>query len=121
MEVSASGVKEEHSNQTASPTDYSSFQQTIIETVSDSQVRCMGEAREYMKTCPLTLKSFPDGSVGKETACSGGYIGDVGLIPGSGKSPGGGNGSPLRDPCLENPTDRTARWATVQRVTKSRT
>ena len=81
----------------------------------------MGEACEYTKTWPLTWKSFHDGSVGKETACSGGYIGDVGLIPGSGRSPGGGNGGPLQDSCLENPMDRTARWATVQRVTKSRT
>ena len=81
----------------------------------------MGEAQECMKTWPLTLKNFHDGSVGKEIACSGGYIGDVGLIPGLGRSPGGGNGSPLQDSCLENPTDRTARWATVQKVTKSQT
>ena len=74
-----------------------------------------------MKTWPLILKSFHDGSVGKETACSGGYIGDVSLTPGPGRSPGGGNGSPLQESCLDNPMDRTARWDTVQRVTKRRT
>ena len=45
---------------------------------------------------------------------------DAGSIPGSGRSPGGGNGNPLQDSCLENPMDR-ARWATVHRVVKSQT
>ena len=45
--------------------------------------------------------------------------GDVGLVPGSGRSPAGGNGNPLQYSCLENPTDRGAWWATVHRVTKS--
>ena len=43
---------------------------------------------------------------------------DVGLIPGSGRSPGG-NGNPLQYFCLENPMDRGAWWAMVLRVTKS--
>ena len=42
-----------------------------------------------------------------------------GLIPGSGRSSGGGHGSPLQYSCLENPMDRGAWWATVQGVTKS--
>ena len=46
---------------------------------------------------------------------------DVGLIPGSGWSPGGGNGNPFQYSCLENPMDRGAWRTTVQRVTKSRT
>ena len=41
---------------------------------------------------------------------------DVGSIPGSGRSPGGGNGNILQYSCLENPTDRGAWWATVHRV-----
>ena len=45
--------------------------------------------------------------------------GDVGLIPGSGKSPGGGHGNPLQYPCLENHMDRGTWWATVHRITKS--
>ena len=44
---------------------------------------------------------------------------DAGPIPGSGKSPGGGNGNPLQYSCLENPMDRGARWATVHEVAKS--
>jgi len=41
------------------------------------------------------------------------------LIPGSGRSPGGGNGNPLQYSCLENPMDRGAWWATVHRIPKS--
>ena len=44
--------------------------------------------------------------------------GDVGLSPGSGRPPGGGNGNPLQYSCLENPTDRGAWGATVHGVTK---
>ena len=44
---------------------------------------------------------------------------DVGLIPGSGRSPGGRNGKPLQYSCLENPMDRRACWVTVRWVTKS--
>ena len=62
-----------------------------------------------------------NGSVGKEPACHEGDTGDVGLIPGLGRSPGEGNGNPLQNSCLENPMIRGARRATVQRVTKSRT
>ena len=48
-----------------------------------------------------------------------GAIGDLGLIPGSGRSPGGGNGNPLQFSCLENPMDRGAWWAIVHGVTKN--
>ena len=44
---------------------------------------------------------------------------DVGLIPGSGRSPGGGHGNPPQYSCLENPMDRGPWWATVGRVAKS--
>ena len=44
----------------------------------------------------------------------------LGLIPGSGRSPGEGNGNPLQYPCLENPMDRGAWWATVHRVSRVR-
>jgi len=44
---------------------------------------------------------------------------DAGLIPGSGRSPGGGTGTPFRISCLDNPMDRGAWRATVYRVTKS--
>ena len=61
---------------------------------------------------------FPGDSGGKESACN---AGDLGLIPGSGRFPGEGNGNPLQYFCLENPMDGGAWWATVHGVTKSRT
>ena len=57
----------------------------------------------------------------KNPPANAGDMRDVGLIPGSGKSPGGGNGKPLRCLCPENPTDRGAWWATVHGVAKSQT
>ena len=49
---------------------------------------------------PLPLRVFPEGSAGKESACSAGETGDGDSIPGSGRSPGGGNGNPLQYSCL---------------------
>ena len=43
----------------------------------------------------------------------------MGSIPGSGRSPGGGDGNPLHYSCLKNPMDRGAWWDTVQRVAES--
>ena len=54
-------------------------------------------------------------SVGKESACN---AGDPGWIPGSGRSPGEGNGIPLQYSCLENPMDRGAWKTTVCGVTR---
>ena len=64
---------------------------------------------------------FPDGSGVKNPPAHAGDAGDLGLIPGSGRSPGGGNSNPLQYSCLENPMDRGAWWATVRGVAKSRT
>ena len=55
----------------------------------------------------------------KESACNAGDTGDVGLIPGSGRSPGEGNGNPLQYSYLENPMGREAWQATVQSVTRA--
>ena len=49
-----------------------------------------------------------------------GDLRDVSAIPGWGTSPGGGHSNPLQYPCLENPVDRGAWWATVHVVTKGR-
>ena len=49
--------------------------------------------------------SFPDGSAGKQSACSARVTGDVGSVPGLGRSPGGGHGSSLQHSCLENPKE----------------
>jgi len=57
----------------------------------------------------------------KNPPASGGDIRDVGLIPGSGRSPGEGNGYPLQYSCLENPMDRGAWRVTVHRVPQSQT
>ena len=62
---------------------------------------------------------FPGGSVVKDLPASAGDTGDMGLIPGSGGSPGGGNGNPLEYSCLENSMDRRAWKATVHDVTKN--
>ena len=53
---------------------------------------------------------------GKESACNAGAAGDMGLIPGLGISPGGGNGYPLQDFCLDNPMDGGAWCATVYSI-----
>ena len=63
-------------------------------------------------------KGFPSGSEVKASACN---EGDLGSIPGTGRSSGEGNGNPLQYSCLENPMDRGAWWATVHGVAKSRT
>ena len=65
--------------------------------------------------------TYPGGSVVKNLPASVGDTGDAGLIPGSGRSPGGGHGNPLQYSCLENCMDRGAWWATVHRVSKSQT
>ena len=62
------------------------------------------------------LMGFPGGSEFKESACN---LGDLGSIPGLGRSPGEGNSYPLQYSCLENSTDRGTWWATVHRVTNS--
>ena len=66
----------------------------------------------------MKLPGFPGGSDGKDSACN---AGDLGLIPGLGRSPGEGHGNPLQYSCLENPMDGGAWWATVHRVAKSQT
>ena len=64
------------------------------------------------------VQGFAGGSDGKESAYS---AGDLGLIPGSGRSPGEGGGNPLQSSCLYNPMDRGAWWATAYGVAQSRT
>ena len=70
----------------------------------------------YFKTILTNLWGFPGGSDGKESACN---AGEPGLIPGSGRPPGEGNGYPLQYSWLENPTDRGAWRATAHRVAES--
>ena len=82
--------------------------------------------RPYKRSCPKwpfyglwrLTKGFPCGSASKESTCN---AGDLGSIPGLGRSPGNGNGNPLQYSCLENPRDREAWQSTVHGVAKSRT
>ena len=61
---------------------------------------------------------FLGGSDSKESACT---VRDLGSIPGSKRSPGGGNGNPLQYSCLDNPINKRAWRATVYGVAKSQT
>ena len=63
-------------------------------------------------------EDFPGSSDSKESVCN---ARDLSLVPGSGRSPGKGNGNPLYYSGLEIPMGRGAWWATVHRVTKSQT
>ena len=88
--------------------------------------------RTQRETCPRTSQwnsvnkenrrnnereGFPRNSVRKESACN---AGDLGSIPGSGRSSGGGHGNPLQYSCLENSMDRGVWWAVVRGVTRVR-
>ena len=73
------------------------------------------EAPLHPRSCSL---GFPGGADGKESACR---AGDLGKIPGSGRSPGEVNGYPLQYSSLENSMDREARWTAAYRITKGQT
>ena len=65
--------------------------------------------------CFMVMLGFPPSSVGKVSACN---AGGLGSIPGSGRSPGEGNGSPLQYTCLENPMDRGAWQPTLHGIAR---
>ena len=85
---------------------------------SRSRLPSVGASSRSITSLSGVPQARSGGSDGKETACS---AGDPGSIPGSGRSPGEGNGYPLQYSCLENPMDRGAWGATVHGVTKNRT
>ena len=66
----------------------------------------------------IILWTLPGSSVLKNPIAN---AGNLGSIPGSGRSPGGGNGNPLQDSCLEHPMNREAWWVTVRGIAKSQT
>ena len=66
----------------------------------------------------LYNRGFPGSSNRKESACN---SGDIGSIPGWGRSPGGSNGNPLQYSCLGNPMDRRASLATIHGVARVQT
>ena len=69
----------------------------------------------------IALRGFPGDTVVKNLPANAGDARDVDLIPGSGRSPGVGNGNPPQYSCLENSMDRGAWLARVQEVTNSQT
>ena len=87
---------------------------TIVFCLALNPVNCF----EWDYSRNKIWKGFSGGSDGRASVCS---VGDLGSIPGLGRSPGEGNGSPLHYSCLENPVDGGAWWAKVHGVTKSRT
>ena len=72
---------------------------------------------DFLRDCILVFKGFPGGTEVKASACN---VGDLGSIPGSGRSPGEGHGNPLQYSCLENPMNRGVWWATVHGSQKVR-
>ena len=86
--------------------------------LNDSCHEIRGKRNSTVKVQINKYQGFPDGSDGKESASN---ARDLGSIPGSGRSPGGGDGNPLHHSCLENPKDRGTWWATVHGVSKSQT
>ena len=84
------------------------------ETLFDSWIRKICWRKDRLPA-PVFL-GFPGGSGGKESACN---VGDLGSIPGLGRSPGGGQGNVLQYSCLEKSMDRGAWQATVHGVAKS--
>ena len=93
---------------------------TSAKTLCPNKVPFTGLGGYEFGGVPFTLE-LPWWLSSKEPDCNAGATGDVGSIPGSGKSPGGEHGNPLQDTCLKNPMDRGTRWATVHGVTKSQT
>ena len=90
-----------------------------IKTTVNSPITPVGMASIKKNTNNKCEKrGFPCSSVGKESSCS---TGDLGLIPGLGRSPGEGNDNPLQYPCLENLMDTGAWWAAVHGVAESGT
>ena len=79
-------------------------------------MKCHTNVETSLEKLSIFNKPFPGGSEVKVSACN---AGDLGSIPGLGRSPGDGNGNPLQYSCLENSIDGGAWWATVHLVAKS--
>ena len=91
------------------------------ESVREGVQPLQEQKSENPKGYILMEKGFLGGSGIKDLPANAGDKGDVGLIPGLGRSPGEGYGNPLQYSCLGNSMDRGTWWAIVHGVTKSRT
>ena len=89
-------------------------------SLSGAPWNAAGTAGQYQGILSLSTvqMGFPSGSDGKESACN---TGDLGSIPGLGRSPGEGNGCLIQYSCLENPTDRKSWRVIVRGVARSQT
>ena len=100
-----------------SPLQYSNLENSMDRGAWWATVHGITRVRYDLATKPGEELGFPGGSEGKESAF---IAGDLGSIPGLGRSPGEGNDNPLQYSCLENPVDRGA-WGRFHGVAKSRT
>ena len=87
---------------------------------------CLFQLWFYQDTCPvvgwlghMVILGLQQWLCGKESGCDAGASGDMGLIHGLQRSPGGGHGNSLQYSCLENLMNREAWWAIIHMVTKS--
>ena len=87
-------------------------------TLSNLILNIILQGRYYFYTHLWQMLGYPGDSDGEDSACN---AGDLGLIPGSGRTPGEGNGNPLQYSCLDKSMDRGAWQAIVQGVTQSQT
>ena len=89
-----------------------------LPAVQETQILSLGREDPLQKGMAThsSILAFPCGSAGKESTCN---AGDLGSIPGLGRSPGGGHGNSFQYSCLEILMDRGAWLATVHGVTKS--
>ena len=92
------------------------FRGRMILSTPGSQTSSLQNSERIDFCCFKSPRGFPGGSVVKNPPAN---AGDLGSIPGSRRSPGGGNGNPLQYSCPGNPVDRGAWWATVHGVAKS--
>ena len=104
--MDASSVSPERDSHNFNSWAASSVSEPVILGVSSS-LRPAADQREKDK---ITSRTSPGGSAVKKAPASAGQAGDAGLIPGSGRSSGDGNGNPLRYYSLENPMDGAALW-----------
>ena len=95
-----------------------SVSQIMVKLIRDLKQPSEQPGKGAVSTLYTFCSSYPTGSDGKESAC---HAGDLGLIPGSGRSCGEGNGNPLQYSCLNNSIDRGAWQVTVLGVAKNQT
>ena len=79
--------------------------------------RWRAQKRQWFGGRPKFGVGLPGGASGRESACQ--DVRESGLVPGLGRSPGGGHGNPFQYSCMENPMNKETRWAAVRRATNS--